>query len=44
MALAGEISVPVVEVGVVPLVVYRTEDPAVASDMTTAFVPLELAL
>jgi hypothetical protein len=44
LALGGEIRVPVVEVGVVPFCVYRTEEPAVASDMTTGFTPLELAV
>jgi len=44
LAFGGEISVPVVELGVVPSCVYRTEDPTVTSDITTGFVPLELAV
>ena len=44
LALGGEISVPVVEVGVVPSLVYRTDEPNVASDITTGFTPLEFAV
>jgi hypothetical protein len=43
LALGGEISAPVVEVGVVPSCVYRTEEPTVTSEITTGFTPLELA-
>jgi hypothetical protein len=39
LALGGEISVPFVAVGVVPFFVYRTDEPAVTSDITTSFAP-----
>ena len=44
LALGGEISVPIVALGVLPSFVYRTDEPAVASDITTGFVPLLLAV
>ena len=44
LALGGEISVPIVAFGVLPSFVYRTDEPAVASDITTGFVPLLLAM
>ena len=44
LAFGGDISVPDVEVGVVPFFVYRTDEPIVASDITTGFTPLELAV
>jgi len=44
LALGGDISVPVLAVGVVPSLVYRTEEPTVVSDITTGFTPLELAV
>ena len=44
LALGGEISVPIVALGMLPSLVYRTDEPAVASDITTGFVPLLLAV
>ncbi len=44
LALGGGISVPVFVVGVVPFFVYRTDEPAVASDITTGFLLLVLAV
>ena len=44
LALGGEISVPAVTLGVLPSLVYRTDEPTVVSDITTGFVPLLLAV
>ena len=44
LVLGGEISVPIVALGVLPSFVYRTDEPAVASDITTGVVPLLLAV
>jgi hypothetical protein len=38
LALGGEISVPAVTLGVLPSFVYRTDEPAVASNITTGSV------
>jgi len=44
LEFGGDISVPVVVVGVLPSLVYLTEAPTVVSDITTGFTPFELAV